>query len=338
MPPFTPRKHSAAGETREFTVPFQVRADASSQADLVIAGYASVFNVLIPSYNEIMDPGSFTRTLDSRGDRVKVLWQHDPSKPIGLPTTLKEDAIGLYFEAQLTDTPTIRNEYMPLMLAQTDGRAVVDRTSIGFTIVRDAIDPATGIWHIEDAELYEFSPVTFPANESAIISDSRADPLTLAKRAMGLERAGRQPMTPEEAQYGMAILMGARGAGSFCDLSREDRSTCFEQLARVYRENGMTPPVYSDRPVSYSSVEFLHDETTIYAARSLRKRLSDVTSAAKHAARLGISLDPDAVQEAQEALDAIRAMGLEDVSQRIDTLARSRAAADALGITLAAAS
>lgn len=330
------RKHSAVGEVRQVTVPFQVRAegDGSSMSDLTLAGYASVFNVVIPSYGEMMMPGCFTRTLASRGDRVKVLWQHDPSKPIGLPTVLREDAYGLYFEAQLADTPTIRNEYMPLMLNQTDGRAVVDRTSIGFTIMQDAIDPQTGLWNIIDAELFEFSPVTFPANEQAVISDSHAAAaMTQAKRALGLDR-DRQ-LSADDAKYGMAILMGARGAGSFADITPDDRRSLYDTLARTYRADGLTPPPFADGPVMYASAEFAHDETTIYAARSLRKRLSDVTSAAVHAARLGISLDSEVMQEATAALDAIRAMGLDDVSSQIDLLVRSRAAADLLDITLA---
>lgn len=330
------RTHSAAGEMRRIDVPFKIDRAASSLTERVISGYASVFNVLIPSFNEIVDPGAFDRTLKERKDRVKVLWQHDPMKPIGLPSLLEEDAIGLKFTAQLANTASVRDEYMPLMLPDTDGRAVVDRTSIGFSIAQDRLDPATGVWHLMDCELYEFSPVTFPANEQAIITDARSGSKAMeqARSAMGM-RDDRVPLSEDDAKYGMAVLMGARGASSFADLPPEDRSTLYERLATEYERHGLTPPPFSDRPMMYNSVQFAHDETTIFAARSLQKRLSDVTSAARHAVRAGVPFDSSLLTEVQSALDALRAIGLEDVSGQVELLRRGRAAAHRLGLPFA---
>ena len=57
------------------------------------SGYASTFWT-VDTYNTAMAPGAFKRTLKHRGDTRVLLWQHDPDKPIGKTTTLKEDKTG----------------------------------------------------------------------------------------------------------------------------------------------------------------------------------------------------------------------------------------------------
>lgn len=323
------------GDLQKADFSFQINADASALAERKIAGYGSVFNVPIPSYQEVVDPGAFTRTISERGDRVKILWQHDSDRPIGLPTMLREDGIGLYLEAQLADTASVTGEYMPLLLPMTGGRAVVDRMSIGFRIVSmiDANDSNDGMYHLTDVELYEVSLVTFPANESAIISDVRSV-LKLAKRAMGLDD-DRKPLSAEDAKYAMAILAGARGAGSFADLPMGERRDLYDRLCSEYTRHGLTPPELTFTGVpAYSGVKFVHGEQSTYAARSLRKSLVNVTSAAQHAARLGVPIDSAVLVEAQAALDAIGAIGLEGVSGHLKTIASVRDSERRLGITL----
>jgi HK97 family phage prohead protease len=325
-----PQKRERVGEFRRADFSFEIRADATQLSERRFGGYASVFNVPIPSYQEVVDPGAFDRTLADRGDRVKVLWQHDSDRPIGLPTLMREDPIGLYVEAQLADTASVRDEYMPLLIAK-----VVDRMSIGFRIVDyiDCMDSADGLYHLTDVELYEFSPVTFPANEAAIINDVRSQALGKAKQMMGLADE-RKPLSSEDAKYAMALLMGARGAGSFADLPADERRGLYERLSAEYERHGMTPPEVADFGIpAYTKIKFVHGEQSTYAARSLRKSLVNVTSAAQHAARLGVPIDSVFVAEAQAALDAIEALGLGGVQGRMDRLAQVRDLTKRLGIT-----
>src|SRR3990172_4663700 len=54
-------------------------------------GYGSVFDVE-DSGADIVLPGAFSKTLrDKTPSSVKMLWQHDPSAPIGVWDEMKED-------------------------------------------------------------------------------------------------------------------------------------------------------------------------------------------------------------------------------------------------------
>src|SRR5690606_20728466 len=67
------------------------------------AGYGSVFNVL-DAYRDIVAKGAFAKTLQQHKDAGRLpalLWQHQPSEPLGAWTEMKEDDVGLYVEGQL---------------------------------------------------------------------------------------------------------------------------------------------------------------------------------------------------------------------------------------------
>jgi HK97 family phage prohead protease len=115
----------------------------------------------------VVEPGAFKKTLSERASKIKVLWQHDPAEPIGLPTQIEETASGLRLRARLSDTDTGRKA---LTLIR-DG--VIDSLSIGFDpIIADNVKHDDGtIWrHLKEVRLYEVSAVTFPADAMATIT------------------------------------------------------------------------------------------------------------------------------------------------------------------------
>lgn len=124
-------------------------------------GYASTYDK--DQGNDVILPGAFAKTLAERGDKVKVLWQH--SDPIGKPKTMREDDKGLFVEAQISKT-RLGDEVLELM---RDG--VIDRMSIGYSIPSGKADyDGDGVRVIKELKLFEFSAVTFPMNEAAIIT------------------------------------------------------------------------------------------------------------------------------------------------------------------------
>jgi HK97 family phage prohead protease len=146
-----------------------------------LSGYASHF-WSVDSYITTVQPGAFKRTVKQRGDRIPMLWQHDSDKPIGRPTSLKEDNIGLKFDAAITEATTYGRDAMALL---RDG--VPLGLSFGFENLKSR--PATkddplnfdqikakpaDVQVIEEVRLWEISLVTFPANEQATINDVRA--------------------------------------------------------------------------------------------------------------------------------------------------------------------
>jgi len=159
----------------KLALPFRIKAD---QEQRTVEGYASVFNVL-DSDGDVVVPGAFQESITKRFHEeklIKMLWQHDTAEPMGLPVELREDSKGLYFKAKVSDTPT-NTERLKLMADK-----VVDRVSIGFGVEKaeefedeEARQQLSGIarvlplMRLIKLKLYEFSPVTFAANERAVI-------------------------------------------------------------------------------------------------------------------------------------------------------------------------
>ena len=126
-------------------------------------GYASTWDE--DQTGDVIHQGAFTKSIQESfpAGRIKVLWQHH--QPLGMPSEMREDDNGLYVKGKVSKT-ALGDEALELM---RDG--VVDRMSIGFTIPKGKSDyDEKGIRHIREVRLMEFSPVTFPANEAAVIT------------------------------------------------------------------------------------------------------------------------------------------------------------------------
>jgi HK97 family phage prohead protease len=161
-------------QTRDFNLKLNdVRSDG------LIEGYASVFDV-VDSYKDVIAPGAFKRTLaawKSSGRKLPVLWQHDAYNPIGVTLDAVEDETGLAIKAQLITEVQQARDATALAKAGALGGM-----SIGFSIPNKAADgnPAT-VWDeerqvqiIREVRLWEYSLVTFPANEAATIDSVKA--------------------------------------------------------------------------------------------------------------------------------------------------------------------
>lgn len=158
---------------------FQVKAVTD---DGMVEGYASVFNV-VDSEGDVIAPGAFRRTMKlwtMKNRAVPVLWQHDATMPIGVTKSMVEDDNGLRVQAQLVMNVQRAQEAYALAKAGALGGM-----SIGFTVPRMAEDgqPAAmfdeekGARVFREVRLWEYSMVTFPANEEAVITAVKSDPL-----------------------------------------------------------------------------------------------------------------------------------------------------------------
>ncbi|MGB7373357.1 HK97 family phage prohead protease [Pontixanthobacter sp.] len=67
------------------------------------AGYAALFGVP-DAAQDIIVPGAFVHSLASRRGAVPLFWQHKPDQPLGLITSIAEDARGLRVIGQI-DNP-----------------------------------------------------------------------------------------------------------------------------------------------------------------------------------------------------------------------------------------
>lgn len=151
-----------------------------------MAGHFSVFNrwyevnsIFEGRFFERIAPGAFERTIDahfgSNDGRIKVLFGHGMDfhvgdKVLGPIRTLEEDRVGPAYEVPLFDT-SYNRDLVPGLRAGEYG------SSFRFRVIKDEWNDEPGRSEhnpdgipertIREVRVFEFGPVTFPANPDA---------------------------------------------------------------------------------------------------------------------------------------------------------------------------
>lgn len=151
---------------KTITRPFEIK---SVNDDGSFEGYATVFGNA-DFYGDIIMPGALTKTLArKRVTPVPALWQHDQDDPIGVYPELTVDNKGLLVKGMLTRGVQQADECYLLMKSKA-----ISGLSMGF-ITEDAdYNMTTGQRSILQLDLWEISPVTFPANDLARVTDVKS--------------------------------------------------------------------------------------------------------------------------------------------------------------------
>lgn len=133
-------------------------------------GYGSVFGN-VDLYGEKVMPGAFVESLarhKREGTSVLMLWNHDAHQPIGVWDDLAEDAKGLWGKGRfLLDIQRAREVHT---LAKN---RAIGGLSIGYRETDTDQDGAVRL--LKKLDLYEISPVTFPANRRARIESVKSE-------------------------------------------------------------------------------------------------------------------------------------------------------------------
>lgn len=186
----------------------------SDETGRTIFGVAVPFNTRVPiwdwddgEYEEDFERGAFATTIAERGDKVKLLSQHDRHSqlPLGRATSLKETDDGLMAEFRVSSTPR-GDEVLELV---RDG--ALDSFSIGFIPIAKRVAITDGVKRVTRTEvsLREVSVVTFPAYETATIDGARCeadarqaldDALRTGRPLSAVERAAFDALRPSERQ------------------------------------------------------------------------------------------------------------------------------------------
>lgn len=138
--------------------------------DGTFEGYGSIFGN-VDSYGEKVMPGAFAESLtrhQREGSNVLMLWQHNPNEPIGVWEDLAEDAKGLWGKGRLILTVQRAREIYELLKAKA-----IRGLSIGYREVETA--PDGNIRLLKKLDLYEISPVSFPANRRARVDAVKSE-------------------------------------------------------------------------------------------------------------------------------------------------------------------
>jgi uncharacterized protein len=123
-----------------------------------IEGYASLFGKRDQS-GDVVVKGAYAaslKRLTAGGRAVKMLWQHDPTQPIGIWDEVREDSHGLWVKGRLLPQVEKGREAAALLAA-----GAIDGLSIGYRTVRAERD-GKGQRLLQELELWEVSLVTFP--------------------------------------------------------------------------------------------------------------------------------------------------------------------------------
>lgn len=179
-------------ERRVLLVGLEARAAEGDGNRLpTLTGYAAVFSeetVVGDWFRELVEPGAFDEAL-ARPDDVRALVNHDADKILGRNAAgtlrLFVDSRGLRYEVDLPETSYARD------LAASVARGDVSQSSFGFRVVEDSWErPRTPtelpLRRIRNVELFDVSPVTYPAYDTTSVSTRARD---LASTCRGADPA-----------------------------------------------------------------------------------------------------------------------------------------------------
>jgi HK97 family phage prohead protease len=148
------------------TLDFQCELKANGDTG-TFEGYGSIFNITDRG-GDIVVPGAFTETLAAQkaaGRLPAMLWQHRQAEPIGVYTSMEEDAVGLKVKGQLALKTARGAEAYELMKM-----GALSGMSIGYRSRDDSYDRVTGVRSLKKLDLVELSLVTFPMNDASRVS------------------------------------------------------------------------------------------------------------------------------------------------------------------------
>lgn len=152
-------------------MPLEMRIKAGENEPQKIVGYASKFNSLSEEmwgFREQIAPGAFTEAL--KKSDVRALFNHDPNYILGRQSAgtlqLTEDDVGLYYEIIPPDTQWARDITASIKRGDVKESSFAFSMSGGVEEWDDTTIPAVRTIR-QIGELYDISPVTYPAYPSA---------------------------------------------------------------------------------------------------------------------------------------------------------------------------
>jgi HK97 family phage prohead protease len=173
-------------------VPFEMKADSLSE-DGTFEGYGSIFGGEPDAYGDVVKKGAFTDTIAAGGRNgfgIAMLYQHQPSEPIGTWKEIREDKKGLYVKGKLIRGVQKADEAYLLMKEKALRGLSIGYDVEDYEIVEDKKNNRR-TRYLKKVSLWEISPVTFPALVRAQITNVK-NAIKEAKSERELETALRE--------------------------------------------------------------------------------------------------------------------------------------------------
>jgi HK97 family phage prohead protease len=218
---------------REYRATRELELRQEPGEPLKIRGYAAVFNQLsVPLYGfrERILPGAFKKSIDAD---VRALVGHDPSQIIGRTKSgtliLREDDHGLYAEIDPPNTHPGRD------IVESIKRGDIDGMSIGFQVVKDkwSHEDKEQIRELHEVELFDVSPVTFPAYMQTEVFVRSLWPDGIPEE---IEKIRHSKYSSKVVQVPMELLQD-----SFFDSGKMVRDLLAERISRITNAHFQAP-------------------------------------------------------------------------------------------------
>lgn len=194
---------------KHLTIPVSLKSDTDSE-ERFFSGYGNTFN-FVDSVGDNTQPGAFSKSLSkhkSEGTMPAMVMHHDLTRPVGAYTRIEEDTKGLVIEGKLTKGVKDADEAYLLM---KDG--ALNSFSIGYIPVKEEYDRKTGTNLLLEADLWEISLVTIPANKQST--------LTAIKSADGKPEIRTAELALREAGFSRREAKAILASG-FSTLSKDE--------------------------------------------------------------------------------------------------------------------
>jgi HK97 family phage prohead protease len=156
------------------TKSFALEVKAVSE-DGTFEGYASTFGGAPDSYGDVVMPGAFVISLAKHrreGTMPLMLWNHKASElPIGNWLDLAEDGKGLWAKGQAD-----LDDEVGARVHRALKRKACRGLSIGYeTVLSEKDSKKPGVSFLKELDLWEISPVNFPANRRATVTEVKSE-------------------------------------------------------------------------------------------------------------------------------------------------------------------
>lgn len=210
-------------ETKD--VAFDLKAAA---ADGAIEGYASLFGE-VDQGGDIVAAGAYGASLSklaAQDRKVKMLWQHDPSQPIGVWEELREDDRGLWVKGRILTEVEKGREAIALIKAGS-----IDGLSIGYRTINAQKDDG-GNRVLKEVDLWEVSLVTFPMLPTARVATKGDVPSELIEKLKAGDRLTEREF--EAAVKGLGLSNSQAERAARIHLKGQGDPAAAETDARVF--------------------------------------------------------------------------------------------------------
>jgi HK97 family phage prohead protease len=223
-----PERRNSEPAHKRVLAPISLKLQAIPTEEGLLEGYGSVFDVE-DSYGDVVRPGAFKDSLaewKARGSLPKMLWQHDPSQPIGKWDEMEEDGRGLRVRGHLLLSVSKARECHEMLKA-----GLIDGLSIGFRTIERSWNDDENIRYLLKVQLWEISVVTFPANADSLVDDIKnGEPRFKTIREFEGFLRDEGNLSWKDAR-----AIAARGFGAIAPKARDESGDQLKQLLAAVR-------------------------------------------------------------------------------------------------------